>query len=299
MGVLALLATAVIWGAAFIAQKLGMDHLGPFAFNALRNALAGFALLLLLALRRRADGAAPSSEDAAVARRNTWRGGWWCGIALFAGMALQQIGIGDCSPGVCAFLTTNYVLAVPLIGLFLGRRPGRTTWIGVAAAVAGTYLICVTDGWRGGVGKGELFTLACAIAFGVDVLVVDHWMRKPGVDVLKLCMIQFFVCALLSLPFMALPSERELLGWANVRAGAGAILYCGFISSGIGYTLQNVGQKSVPAPLAAILMSLESTFAALFGWLFMHDVLSPRQLSGCAIVFAAVLFTQLCDVLRK
>ncbi len=289
MGALALLLTAVIWGGAFIAQKLGMDHVGPFAFTFYRNVLAGLFLLGLGLFRR----------QKAVPHRNNWVGGWWCGVALFAGMSLQQVGIGDCSPGVCAFLTTNYVLAVPVVGFLLGRRPAWTTWVGVAAAVVGTYLICVTDGWCGGMGRGELLSLACALAFGVDVLVVDHWMPKPGVDVLRICAIQFFTCALLSLPFMLLPSERALIGWGNVRAGAGAILFCGFISSGIGYTLQSVGQKRVAAPLAAILMSLESTFAALFGWLFMHDVLAPRQLAGCAIVFTAVLFAQLCDVCRK
>jgi len=285
-GFVCLLITALIWGGAFLAQKLGMDHVGPYAFTVYRNVLAGFFLLGVIACLRRGD-------LRGVFNRETRWAGFWCGLSLFVAMMLQQVGILYTKPGVCAFLTTNYVLAVPILGLALRKVPRAWVWPGAVLAATGSYFLCVAPGEATGIGKGELLTLLCAIGFGVQIMVVDAWVAKPRVDTLGLCMGQFFTGALLGLPFLLLPSEQTLLSWAHLKAGAWAVLFCGILSSGIAYTLQNVGQKHVAPALAAILMSLESAFALLFSWLFLHETLSPRQLTGCALVFVAVILTQL------
>ncbi len=289
IGLLMLFVTALIWGAAFLAQKLGMDHVGPFAFTLYRNILAVAFLMIVMAVRNLSGHGSFSRAET----RNAVVGGVYCGVALFAAMVAQQLGIVHTSPGVCAFLTANYVLAVPLLGLMLGRCPRWFVWPGVAAAVGGTYLICVTGGEVASVGRGELLSLACAFLFALQIIVAEKWVRRS--DVLLLSIVQFATVGVLSTPFLMLPSERVMLGWGNIRMGVWAILFCGVMSSGIAYTLQNFGQRRVPAALASLVMSLESVFGALFGWLFLGDALGTRQLLGCVCVFAAVVFTQLME----
>lgn len=293
LGSLLLLVTALIWGFAFLAQKLGMDHVGPFAFTVARNALAAPFLLGVIAVRNRLDGTRRPVR--ACFGRTEWIGGFWCGFALFVASMFQQVGIQYTTPGVCAFLTTNYVLAVPLLGLLAGRIPRRFVWPGVALALAGTYLICMTGPVP--VGKGEFLTIVCAICFGGQMLVVDRYAAKT--DVLALSCVQFLTGVALGFPFLLLPSERALLSPANLWAGAGAIAFCGILSSGVAYTLQNVAQSRVPPALAAIILSLESVFGALAGWLFLRETLTPRQLVGCGLVLAAVVLVEACGALKR
>ena len=297
LGCLCLLVTTVIWGAAFLAQKLGMDHVGPFAFTVYRNALAGFFLLAFVQ-RPRGRRPAPPAVFANL------RYGFCSGLALFAAMMFQQLGIMHTSPGICAFLTTNYVLAVPVLGLLLGRRPKIHVWAGVLVALLGTYLICVEGGESGSMGKGELLTVASAVGFAVQILVVDWCVGRDDADLPLICCSQFFTGALLGLPFLLLPSERALLSVEHVRAGFWAIAFCGVLSSGVAYTLQNVGQRMVAAAPAAVIMSLESAFAALFGWVafrlfpstFPDGVIESRRLVGCALVFLAAVGTQVFEL---
>ena len=293
LGSLLLLVTALIWGFAFLAQKLGMDHVGPFVFTVARNALAVPFLLGVLAARNRLNGTRRPVHT--CFGRMEWIGGFWCGFALFVASMFQQIGIQHTTPGVCAFLTANYVLAVPLLGLFAGRVPHWFVWPGVALALAGSYLICMTG--PGPMGQGELLTIVCAFCFGGQILVVDRYAAKA--DVLALSCVQFLTCVVLGLPFLLLSSERALLSPANLLAAAGAIAFCGILSSGVAYTLQNIAQSRVPPALAAILMALESVFGALAGRVFLHEALTPRQLAGCGLVLAAVVFTQACDAIKR
>lgn len=293
LGSLLLLVTALIWGFAFLAQKLGMDHVGPFAFTVARNALAVPFLLGVLAVRNRLDGTCRPVRT--CFGRTEWIGGFWCGSALFVASMFQQIGIQHTTPGVCAFLTANYVLAVPLLGFFAGRVPRWFVWPGVALALAGTYLICMTGSVP--IGTGEILTLICAFCFAGEILVVDRYAAKT--DVLALSCIQFLTSVVLGLPFLLLSSERALLSPANLWAAAGAIAFCGILSSGVAYTLQNVAQSRVPPALAAIIMALESVFGALAGWLFLGDILTARQLVGCGLVLAAVIFTQVCGAMKR
>ena len=276
---LELVLCTLIWGAAFIAQKAGSEHFGPFTVICGREFLAA-AFLLCCAVRRR-DG---WSRTALV-------GGTLSGLFIFAGELCQQIGVTRTTPGVAAFLTTNYVLLVPLFGSVLGKRPGWGVWGGAVLALAGTYLLCIGTGeGRIGVGAGELWILLCAVFFALQIIVVERFVRDC--DPLKFSLVQVTVAGLVALPFVFLPGELARLSWTGFGQGLPALLFLGFFSSGIAYTLQNFGQARTPPALAAIIMALESVFGVFFGWLIIGDVMTARQAVGCAFVFSAVIVSQ-------
>ena len=292
-GPLLILLCTVIWGAAFLAQKLGADHYGPFAITCYRNILGGLFLWGVIAVRDRVH------PLPAKAFRSSLLGGSLSGVVLFAAMVSQQLGIEHTTPGISAFLTANYVLLVPLFAWAIGRgRPGVGVGLGVALALAGTSCICFADfgtilsDFR--LGRGEALTLLCAALFAVQIMVVDRFAR--GVDVVKFSMVQLFASSACALPFVFLPSELARASWHGFVAGLPSLFFIGVLSSGIAYTLQNLGQARTQPALAAIIMSMESVFGALFGWLFLHDVMSPRQLCGCALVFLAVIASQLISM---
>ena len=299
VGPILILLCTVIWGSAFIAQKLGADHFGPFSINCYRNLLAGFFLWGALGLRRRFLRRVRSELgegcSASPWKRSEVVGGAASGVVLFAAMLAQQLGIERTSPGVSAFLTANYVLFVPIFGIFLGRRAGLPVWSGVVLALIGTFFICFAakDLRREtlDLGTGEAWTLVCAVLFAVQILVVDRF--APGSDMLRFSMVQMFVAGAVAFPFVFLPSELDRTSVAAFVKGIPALVYLGVFSSGIAYTLQNLGQARTPPALAAILMSMESVFGAFFGWLILGDVLTARQISGCALVLGAVILSQL------
>ena len=295
-----LLLCTLIWGASFIAQKLGADHFGPFAINCYRNLMAGVFLFLCLKIRDRRR-AARAHERSAVqpAGKGDLLGGALSGLCVVAAEVAQQIGIESTSPGVSAFLTANYVLLVPVFGIVLGRRAGWGVWGGVALAILGTFLICLpsadlaASGFR--LGRGEAWTLLCAALFAVQILVVDRF--APNCDMLRFSMVQMSVAGLVALPFVFLPSEVDRASWAGFVKGIPALVWLGVVSSGIAYTLQNFGQARTPPALAAILLSTESVFGALSGYVVLGDALSARQFCGCALVFAAAVLTSLLSAL--
>lgn len=276
-----LLLTAVIWGAGFLAQQLGMDHVGPWTFGVVRNALAVLALLPVIAWRRRPVGSRRALAIGSVA----------CGTALFTASMAQQVGLQYTTAGLSGFLTAVYVLLVPVFGCFVGRRPPRAVWTGVAIALCGLFAICVGPDASLAVGRGEALTLLCSALFAVQILCIDRF--AADVDPVALSAGEFFVGFVEGLPFVALPSESARLSLAAVRAALPAIGFAGILSSGVAYTLQTVAQSRTPAAVASLLMSLEAVFAALFGWALLDQTLSPRQLAGCAAVFVAVVFVQL------
>ena len=286
---LLLLLTAVIWGAAFVAQRLGMDHVGPWTFGVARNLLGFLALLPVIAWRRRC-GLPTGSPRALLA------GSLACGAALFAASMAQQVGLQWTSAGLSGFLTANYVLLVPVFGCFIGRPPLRTTWVGVALALTGLFLISVGPDAALAIGKGEALTLLCAALFAVQILCVDRF--APRVDPVALAAGEFLVSFVAGLPFLLLPSESARLSAAALRGALPAVAFAGFLSSGVAYTLQIVAQKRSRPAIASLLMSLEAVFAALFGWLFLRQALTSRQIAGCALVFVAVVFVQLAAALR-
>jgi drug/metabolite transporter (DMT)-like permease len=297
-GLLLLYSTALIWGGSFVAQKLGMDHVGPFAFTFFCDLLAGIFLLSLVVFRFFAKGGDFSWSRTDIV------GGVVSGIGLWCGMTLQQIGIQWTSPGVCAFLTANYVLVVPVLGLFTARRPGVSVWPCVALSLAGSWLLCnpVADAASSspaGLPAGEILSTLCAIAFGAQIFAVERFMSRPDADAVRLTCVSFATGAVLSAPFLALAGERQLLTVGNVASAMGAIAFCGLLSSGLACTLQNAGQRLVSPPVAALVLAQESVFATVFGVLFLGDVLAVHQIAGCALVFAAVVMTQLFQLIPR
>ena len=290
IGPLLILLCTVIWGSAFLAQKTAGGYFGPFAVTCYRNLLGGAFLSVYLLCR-------------SGFTRAEVLGGAASGLVLFAAMAAQQIGLDPATPGVSegvsAFLTANYVLLVPVFSWLVGKgRPSPGVWFSVALALVGAFFICLSSGETvAGVGKGELWTLLCAALFAVQIMVVDRF--APGCDMLRFSMVQMFVAGLVALPFVFLPGELARTDWTAFLKGVPALLWLGVFSSGIAYTLQNLGQAKTPPALAAIIMSMESVFGALFGWLVLHDAMTPRQLCGCALVFLAVIASQLLPLNRS
>ncbi|MBQ4044601.1 MAG: DMT family transporter [Clostridia bacterium] len=277
-----LVLTALIWGVAFVAQSVGSEHVGPFTFLASRSLIAGVALLPLIAFRRRTSPGPKTPAD----RKNLWIGGLLCGCALTVASAFQQIGIAETTVGKAGFITALYIVIVPLFGLFLKKRVPLMVWLGVVLAAVGMYLLCITEGFS--ISRGDFFVLLCAACYSVHILVIDHF--SPRVDGVRMACIQFFTCGILS-GIVMLIAEKPT---ADVLVAAWLpILYAGLLSSGVGYTLQIVAQKNVPPTIASLLMSLESVFSVLAGWVLLGQALSLRELLGCVLVFAAILLAQL------
>lgn len=287
-GAALLVLTALIWGTAFVAQSVGMDYLGPFAFNGVRSFIGGGALLPVIAFSSRLRKSPP--EEKAVprgkGRRSLFLWGGACGLLLGTASLLQQAGLETATPGKAGFLTALYIVIVPVLGMFLGRRPGLLVWAGVALALAGAYLLSVKGGE--GIAPGDLLVMGSAVVFSLHILVIDS--APAWVDGVKLSCVQFFVAGVLSMG-LALAFETFTLG--EVFSAWVPLLYTGVVSSGVGYTLQILGQRTVNPTVASLILSLESVFAALAGWALLGQPLSPRELAGCALVFAAVVLAQL------
>lgn len=271
----------VIWGSAFIAQSVGMDKIGPFTFQAVRCFLAVVFLFPASALFSRGKPFWKSWADPAL-----WRSGIICGLALFAASSLQQIGLVYTDAGKAGFLTAMYIVFVPFLGLFVGQRPGRNALLSLIPAIVGLYLLSCTS--VSGINKGDVLLLLCAVAFSVQILLIDR--HCAGLDGLKLNCIQALVVTVLSVPCALLTETVDASLIASCWLPLG---YAGVLSMGVAYTLQIVGQKGVAPSAAALLMSLESVFAALFGWLLLHETMTKAELLGCALVFAAVVISQL------
>lgn len=280
-GVIALSGATVIWGSAFIAQSVGMDKIGPFTFQAVRCFLAVVFLFPASALFSKGKPFWKSWADPAL-----WRSGVICGLALFAASSLQQIGLVYTDAGKAGFLTAMYIVFVPFLGLFLGQKPGRNALLSLIPAIVGLYLLSCTS--VSGINKGDVLLLLCAVAFSVQILLIDR--HCAGLDGLKLNCIQALVVAVLSVPWALLTETVDASRIASCWLPLG---YAGVLSMGVAYTLQIVGQKRVSPSAAALLMSLESVFAALFGWLLLHETMTRAEELGCVLVFAAVVISQL------
>lgn len=283
-----LLLTAMIWGFAFVAQRVGMNHVGPFTFNGVRFALGSLVLLPLILL----NGGSPRIPEGVLpplGSRSLLFGGTMIGLALFAGASLQQVGLVYTTAGNAGFITGLYVVIVPILGFFWGQRPGPGTWIGALLAAGGLYLLSITAEFT--IAFGDLLELIGAFFWAGHVLLIG-WL-SPRTDSLKLAFFQYAACSALSL-FTAAMVETITL--AGIFAAALPILYGGVMSVGIAYTLQVVAQKSAHPAHAAILLSLEAVFAALGGWLILGETLSMRGGIGCALMLAGMLLSQLWGI---
>lgn len=278
---LLLFLTAAIWGVAFVAQSVGMEYVGPFTFLCARSWIAGIALLPLVWLFRRGRVPLDAKE-----RRTLALAGTCCGAALCLASACQQIGLLYTSVGKAGFLTACYILIVPLLGLLFGRRCGKFVWCGVALALAGLYCLCIKEGFS--FNPGDALMLACSFLFSVQIMLIDHF--SLSVDGVSMACIQFFVCGTIAAGGMLLWEQPS---WAALLTAWKPVLYAGLLSSGVGYTLQIIGQKGMNPTVASLIMSLESVTSALAGWLLLHQSLTVREIVGCALMFAAIVLAQL------
>jgi drug/metabolite transporter (DMT)-like permease len=282
-----LLVTAAVWGTAFVAQRAGMEHIGPFTFNAVRFALGACSLMPLLLLQRRSSRFGDSRrETASAAIGPLAAAGLLAGTLLFLGSSFQQVGIVYTTAGNAGFITGLYVIIVPLLGLFRRHRPGPGVWAGALLAAAGLYFINDAPGLL--LGRGDALVLVCAFFFAVHVLVIGR--ISPGLPSLPLSIIQFFTCSVLS-GVTALAAEE--ISAEEIAAAAVPILYGGVGSVGVAYTLQVVAQKHAPPAHAAIILSLESVFAMLGGWLLLQEAVPAVKLFGASLMLAGMLAAQL------
>lgn len=283
---LILLLTATIWGVAFVAQSVGMEYIGPFTFNAIRCVLGGLVLIpVILVLKKKKETGAENQEK--EDKKTLWAGGIACGVILCIASNLQQFGIMEASVGKSGFFTALYIVMIPVIGIFIGKRPGIKLWFCVALAVVGMYLLCMKDG-SFTIERADIMLLLCALAFSVHILVVDYF--SPKVDGVKMSCIQFFVCGVLSAVGMLFTETPDI---SNIQAAWLPLVYAGLLSCGVGYTLQIVGQKGINPVIASLIMSLESVISALAGWVILGQVLSPKEILGCVLMFVAIIITQI------
>ncbi len=281
-GDMLLLLTAMIWGSAFVAQKVGMDHIGPFMYTGIRFAIGALFLTpFMLFLSRYRPFVMKQQKGPSLILA-----GLLAGILLFGGSILQQIGIVYTTAGKAGFITGLYVVIVPLLGLIWGLKPGKGVWAGAILAVTGLYLLTVEKGFY--LHIGDTLVLICAFLYALHVLVIG-WLA-PRLDVLKLAIIQFWVCSGLSL-FTGMFVEK--LTWAAVKGAAIPILYGGLLSVGVGFTLQVVAQRKAPPAHAAIILSLETVFAVIGGMVILGESLPARGWAGCVFMLAGMVTAQI------
>ena len=281
-----LLGAAFVWGVAFVFQVEGMDHVTPVTFMASRCLLASVFLAILVIVVR-------GPRDAFKFDANTVKGGLGCGIAITIANNLQQIGVQYTTAGKAGFITAMYMLLVPIYGaLIFRRRTGLRTWAAVLIGAAGMYFLCIKEGFT--IGQGDAYVIGCAIVFAGHIVCADYF--APKADAVKMSFLQFFVSFVLSTvwAFIAETPTFEQIWDARV-----SIAYCGFVSAGIGYTLQLLGQQRTKPEAASLIMSLESVFAALAGWVMLKEAMSGRELFGCALLFGAIILVQTGPGSRK
>ena len=284
-----LLFTSFVWGFAFVAQRVGMNHVGPFTFNGIRFALGSLALLPILIMNRRQRLSAEDScfvEVQTIKMKNVILGISLAGLALFMGASLQQVGLVYTTAGKAGFITGLYVIIVPILGLLWRNRVEKGTWIGPLLAVIGLYLLSVTEGFM--IAFGDLLILGGAFFWASHILIIARII--PLIRPLKLAVLQYLICSILSI-IIAFSTEHITL--QGISQASMPILYGGFLSVGVGYTLQVIGQQNAPPAHAAVLLSSEAVFAVFGGWLVLGEILSHRGLIGCVFIFSGMLFSQL------
>lgn len=289
-GSLSLLAATVIWGFAFIAQSVGMDLIGPFTFQMARCFLA---VLFLIPCAFVLDIGRCSMKESAEKWKNPalWKSGCICGCALFVASSLQQVGLVYTDAGKAGFITAMYIVLVPILGLFLGRKIPKNAIFSVLMAVVGLYLLSclgVTE-----INKGDLFLMGCALAFSVQITCIDHF--AAGIDGFRMNCVQALTVAVISIPFVLFTETVDI---GNLMACAGPLCFAGMLSMGLAYSLQIVGQKSLEPTTASLIMSLESVFAVIGGWWLLGERMATHETIGCILVFAAVILSQLPEKRR-
>ncbi len=284
---LLLFLAAVIWGCAFAAQSIGMEYIEPFTFTTVRSFIGSLFLLPCIYILGKHKVSPPPNK--AEDKKELLKAGLLCGIIICIAVNLQQIALISAGVGKSGFLTALYIVIVPIIGVFTGKRPGKKLCLAVVCAVAGMYLLCMKSGSLT-LEFADILLILCAVVFSLHIMTVDYYTRR--VDGVKLSCIQFFVCGAISAVPMFLLENPSISAICTAWA---PVLYTGVLSTGVAYTLQIVGQKGLNPVVASLLMSLESVVSALAGWLVLGQGLSARELTGCAVMFAAIILAQLPD----
>lgn len=272
--------TSIIWGLAFVFQSTGMDHVGPYTYNFGRGLLAGISLLILILVRPKS-----MKEDHEVDKKLTIKGGIVIGLCLAVGQNLQQLGIVYTDVGKAGFLTTLYIVFIPLLYLFFGKKPDRKVFICVLLAAVGLYFISIKEGFV--IEKGDILLILGAIGYAVHLMVIAHY--SPKTDNVMLSCIQFFVYSIISLIIALFTEDVTISGMWDARI---SLLYTGVLSSAVGYTISIVALKDFDATIGSLILSLESIVAAIAGAAVLHQFLTPRETFGCAIVFLATVLAQ-------
>ena len=290
-GSIMLFLAAFIWGSTFVSQSEAMDHIDPFTFNACRSYVGFLVLIPVVFLIRRLnpDRFNGAKTDISEINRHSAHAGIVCGIALVVASSFQQIGISYTTAGKAGFITAIYIILVPVLSIFLGNKVPNKIWLCAFLSMSGFYLLCVHEGFS--INIGDVYCLICAFCFSVQIMLINHFTKTDDlIDPVMMSAVQFLVVALISTALTFLFEKPSI---PAILAAGFSIVYAGAFSSGIAYTLQILGQKDTPPEIAPLIMSLESVFAALFGWLILHEALNEKELIGCALVFAAVTLSQL------
>ena len=285
---LLMLLAAAIWGFAFVAQREGMETMGPFLFNTARFFIGTVFLLPIVWYLSKKKKISTGKE---TSTKKLWVAGTVAGLFLFTASSFQQVGIQYTTAGKAGFITGLYIFFVPLIGIFFGQRTGSGTWLGAFIAVIGLYLLSINEDFS--IARGDLLQLICAVFFAAHVLVIGYVAKR--MDPLKLSLIQYFVSGVLSF-FIAI--AIEVITWQMIVDTAIPLLYAGIMSIGVGYTLQVVAQQHAKSSHAAIILGLEGAFAVLGGWLILDENLSTRGLIGCVLMLSGMFLSQLLPRLR-
>lgn len=276
---------AFIWGVAFVAQSVGMDYMGPLSFCGARF-LMGSAVLLPIVIYRRKKNR--KEKELPADTKTTVKGGICCGLALCFASLFQQFGIMHTTVGKAGFITTLYIILVPIFGIFLKKKVSGRVWIGAMIAAFGMYLLCMSESLS--LGKGDGLVFICAILFTIHILVIDYF--SPKADGIELSCIQFLTAGVLGSVGAFLFEQPSV---SDFMAGIIPLAYAGIMSSGVAYTLQVVGQKNTDPTIASLILSLESVISMLAGWVILGQTLTGRELWGCMLVFGAVILVQLPD----
>ncbi|CAI8340633.1 MAG: Uncharacterised protein [Oceanospirillaceae bacterium UBA2001] len=282
---LMMLLAASIWGFAFVAQRVGMETMGPHWFNSLRFFIGVVALTPVVIWMDRAQ-AKSSIEGLKSSTKSLLMGGAVAGLLLFIGATFQQVGLQYTTAGKAGFITGMYIFFVPLIGLFFRMKTGLGTWLGAAIALWGLYLLSINEDFT--LSKGDTLQLICAVAFAGHVLMIGYLASR--MDTVKLSLVQFFVAGLLA---MILALYFEQLTWGMIKSTAVPLLFAGVMSTGIAYTLQTIAQQHAHPSHAAIILSSEGVFAVIGGFLLLNEVLPAQGLLGCGLILVGMLMSQL------
>lgn len=285
-----LLLTAMIWGGAFVAQSMCANYIGPFTFNTARYTIGAVVLIPIILIADKMNPGRPAQ----LGWRNPklWIAGVICGFLIAIAAAFQQAGIQYTTVGKAGFITTLYVILVPIFTIFLGKKPSKLIWVCVGLAVCGLYLLCMSE--TASINFGDLLVLCSGLGFAFQILVVDHYVMQ--MDGVKLSFLQFLFSAV----FSVLPAFLfETPTFTGLIDAWKPLFYTGVLSCGVGYTFQILGQQNTDPTVASILMCMESVFSVIFGWLILHQALSPRELWGCGLMFVAVLLAQLPSPKQK